>query len=80
MPTPDTAVEDETEAERAVRFVPGTFGCHEALHMASVLAEMVDERLCEHPAIQLQPEWRAKADAAATALFDLYQMIGAKHC
>ena len=62
------------------KFVPGTFGCHEAMHMASVLAEMVDERLCEHPSIQLCKEWSEKAEAARSALFDLYQAIGREHC
>lgn len=61
------------------RFGPGTFGCHEALHMASMLAEMVDERLCEHPAIQLNPEWSRMADAARHMLFTLYNAIGKEH-
>lgn len=61
------------------QFKPGSFGCHEALHMASVLAEMVDERLCEHPAIQGNAIWLATAKEAAALLFDLYQMIGAAH-
>jgi hypothetical protein len=69
----------DNQTTKAERFAPGSFGCHEALHMASVFAEMVDEKLGQHPAILLQPEWKAKADAAATLLFDLYQMIGAKH-
>lgn len=45
------------EADDAARFAPGTFGYHEALHMAHVLAETVEERLCEHPAVQSVPEW-----------------------
>ena len=52
------------EADDAARFAPGTFGCHEALHMAHVLAETVEERLCEHPAVRLVPEWKALADCA----------------
>lgn len=47
--------------------------------MASVLAEMVDERLAEHPAVRLNPEWKALADRAADALADFYQAIGARH-
>lgn len=64
------------EADDAARFAPGTFGCHEALHMAHMLAEMVEERLCEHPAVRLVPEWKALSDRAATVLHDLYQAIG----
>ena len=62
------------------RFAPGTHGCHEALHMASVLMEMVDEQLCEHPAVKLKPEWLRKAEAACELLMELYQDIGREHC
>ncbi|WP_439597518.1 hypothetical protein [Falsiroseomonas sp.] len=70
---------DTIEPVEAERFAPGTYGCHEALHMAHVLAELVDDRLCGHPAVRLVPEWKALADQAATALQDLYQAIGARH-
>ena len=61
------------------KFAPGSMGCHEALHMANVLAGLVYEELVDHPAIRMQDEWRAKAETAADALADLYQMIGAAH-
>ena len=70
-------IDDEWLASSS--FAPGSFGCHEALHMASVLAEIVAQRLCDHPSIQMNQEWRAKADEARQALFDLYQMMGEKH-
>ena len=60
-------------------YAPGSFGCHEALHMASVARDFVDTHLCGHPAIAQNPEWAAQAGYAAEALADLYQMIGAKH-
>lgn len=60
-------------------FEPGSFGCHEALHMASYLTEAVAERLMEHKAIEQNPEWFALAEKAHQALFDLYQAIGRKH-
>lgn len=66
-------------SEDAALFAPGTFGCHEALHMASVLAGMVDDQLCEHPAIQQRPDWQTLADRAREALSDLYQAIGQEH-
>ncbi|MBF0353825.1 MAG: hypothetical protein HQL43_01135 [Alphaproteobacteria bacterium] len=66
----------EDEATLQERFAPGTFGCHEALHMASVSLEIVDRHLLEHPAIALKPEWFALAEKAHQALFDLYQAIG----
>lgn len=61
------------------RYKPGSHGCHEALHMASVLADMVDTHLVEHPAVVAVPEWAEKARAALDALADLYQAIGSEH-
>lgn len=58
---------------------PGGFGCHEALHMTSVIIDMLEKHLIDHPAIELNPEWSAKADAAMDILCDLYQDIGAAH-
>lgn len=69
---------DEPTGEPA-QYQPGSMGCHEAFHMALVCAEMVDERLCDHPAVQAKPEWKALADRAAEALHDLYQAIGLEH-
>lgn len=60
-------------------FAPGSMGCHEALHMAMVLGEMVGERLCEHPAVQANPAWAATAEQARQLLFTLYQDIGEAH-
>ena len=61
------------------QFGPGTLGCHEALHMAAVLLEMVDERLCQHPAVESIPAWRNMADSARDTLAALYAAIGAEH-
>jgi hypothetical protein len=61
------------------KFKPGTFGCHEALHVASILTEEVYDRLAEHPAILQNPEWYRQAKLAGEHLFNLYQMIGAAH-
>lgn len=58
---------------------PGTFGCHEALHMAMVLADTVDDQLVEHPAIRLNPLWLSMAERAREVLLDLYQAVGGAH-
>ena len=70
-----TAAEDrESESEELIAdFAPGTFGCHEALHTASIVVNLVDERLCEHPAILANPAWYRLASEAHTALYNLYQ-------
>lgn len=61
------------------KYAPGSFGCHEALHMAEFMRGSVERALIDHPSIQANPEWSAKAMEAHQALFDLYQMIGAQH-
>ena len=61
------------------RYKPGSFGCHEALHLTSVLAGLVEEQLVNHPAVQMSQQWRLKAEKAACLLHELYQDIGSKH-
>lgn len=60
-------------------FVPGSYGCHEAMHMASRLGQFVDRELCEHPAIMNNPKWLALARKGADSLYELYQEIGCVH-
>lgn len=74
---PSEATEDKPADPK--NFAPGSFGCHEAMHMAHVLAEMVDERLCQHPAVMLKPEWGELAEQACAALHQLYQDIAQEH-
>ena len=61
------------------QFEVGSLGCHEALHMASFLANAVDEELVQHPAVTQRQEWVQLALKAHQALSDLYQRIGAAH-
>lgn len=61
------------------RYVPGTFGCHEALHTSALLTNLAACRLMEHGAIMQNQDWYALADKAHKALFDLYQAIGEAH-
>lgn len=60
-------------------YKPGTYGCHEALHMSQYLACAIDEELVSHPAIASNPEWQKIAINAADLLVDLYQKIGGAH-
>jgi hypothetical protein len=39
------------------KFPPDSHGCHEAMHLASVINDLVDERLCNYPAIPRNAEW-----------------------
>lgn len=69
----------EWQAEELARNIPGSYGCHEALHVASLLAGHVDEELLSHPAIVSNKEWFRLAAEAHEKLFDLYQAIGNVH-
>lgn len=60
-------------------FEPGSFGCHEALHTASLLMAAVAENLLGHPAIMRDRAWYRHAYKAHEELFSLYQQIGAEH-
>ncbi|MBV8122201.1 MAG: hypothetical protein JO081_19950 [Alphaproteobacteria bacterium] len=60
-------------------FAPGTHGCHEALHVALMFAEIVDEYFVWHPAIKAKPEWAVHAETASRALFALCQAMGRAH-
>lgn len=76
----ECASERATTAEGlAAQFCPGSLGCHEALHGASILMEMVDRELCDHPAVLANPDWYALAHRAMENLFRLYQSIGSVH-
>ncbi|MDX3976576.1 hypothetical protein [Shinella sp.] len=86
----ETLSTDRLEAERiaAIRnanvrdpeeFRPGSYGCHEALHAASMLTDMVESHLLKHPAILLNDDLCRHTHAIHAAQFDLYQAIGEKH-
>ena len=60
-------------------FVPGSYGCQEALHLATVFGALVERELTEHNAIRQNPEWLALAEKSCTALYELYQKIGEVH-
>lgn len=64
---------------QAEDFQPGSFGCHEALHMASFLCNAVDVELCEHQAITMNEEWLRLAETAQIALQKLYDAIAEAH-
>jgi len=60
-------------------FAPGTRGCHEALHLSSVLLDTFDRHLLDHSAVIADPEWFRLAWRAHEYLFALYQQMGAGH-
>jgi len=58
---------------------PGSFGCHELLDRAALLAQVVESQLLSHPACVARPEWYRLVREAVTALNELYQAVGAEH-
>ncbi|ENN87489.1 hypothetical protein RHSP_28830 [Rhizobium freirei PRF 81] len=61
------------------QYKPGTFGCHEAMHTTSIMLDMTDDHLLQHPAILADPDFYRLAGEVHEALFALYQAIGEKH-
>jgi len=53
------------------------YSTHEALHTASIVEDMIDVQLLQHPAILENLQWWTLADEAHKKIFDLYQAIGA---
>lgn len=58
---------------------PGSYGCHELLDRAHLLAEQIETQLASHPACVQNVEWFTLAYDAMTALHNLYQAVGAEH-
>jgi len=61
------------------RFAPGSFGCHEIMHVSQMLAGLVEDQLCNHSAVLRDPRWFKLACQARDSLSRLYQEIGAVH-
>ncbi len=73
-----TLKKDELSSEKD-NYVPGTFGCHEVLHLTNVVAKTFSEEIVGHPAIQNIPEWKEKAYKIEELLYDLYSAIASQH-
>ncbi|HVK90939.1 MAG TPA: hypothetical protein VM468_05960 [Mycoplana sp.] len=69
-------VKQTTTAVLLARNAPGSIGCHEATHTASIVLDLLDQHLLHHPAIAGNPEWFRYASHASEALFNLYQSMG----
>lgn len=54
------------------RFGPGSFGCHEAMHVTDILAGLIESQLCNHSAVLRDPRWFRFATDARDSLARLY--------
>ena len=61
------------------RFGPGSFGCHEAMHLARVLAGLIERELCTQSAVLRDPRWYACARRASDNLAQLSFAMGSEH-
>ena len=77
----DQLTEDE-EAERVadgMKIAASPLGRHEVLHTASVIMDMFDRNISEHPAVEFGDEdLKNAAQRAFDGLFDFYQLCGSK--
>lgn len=69
----------ESNVDIDERFGPGSFGFHGAMHVAEMVAGLVEDRLCNHSAILCDPRWFRLATEARDNPARLYQEIGAVH-
>lgn len=60
-------------------YAPGSMGFHEVLHASSIVCRMIDEEICDHPAIQQNPELAAKAQVLMDAAYRFYCELGGAH-
>lgn len=60
-----------------MRYGPETFGCHEALHVAHLVYDLIERQLLTHGAIIQNAEWFRHVYKAQEELGELYQSIGA---
>lgn len=52
------------------------FHYHEALDRTSLITDLLESHLLDHPAIEQNPDWRAHVENAMMELARLYQAIG----
>ncbi len=74
---------DELAADSGERwadgYLPGTSGCHELLDRTSLMSDLLERHILDHPACVANPAWYRLAEQAAAALCELYQQVGAEH-
>lgn len=70
---------DDEGADWAVKYQPGSFGCHELLDRTAQVMDSVDRFVLSHPTCVANPEWFSLAERGFSALFELYQKVGAAH-
>lgn len=63
----------------AVRYGPGSFGCHEAMHVTQVVVDLMERELLSHSAVLLDSFWYDKVREAQALLRSAYNHVAEAH-
>ncbi|KKN33179.1 hypothetical protein LCGC14_0806290 [marine sediment metagenome] len=63
----------------AVRYGPGSFGFHEAMHVTQVVVDLIERELLSHSAVLLDEFWDGKAREAQALLRSTYTHVVEAH-
>lgn len=63
----------------AVRYGPGSFGCHEAMHVTQVVVDLMERELLSHSAVLLDSFWYGKVREAQALLRSAYNHVAEAH-
>lgn len=61
------------------RYGPGSFGCHEALHVTNLVVELLERELAGHSAVLLDAFWYSKVREAQALLYTAYSQVAQDH-
>lgn len=61
------------------RFGPGSFGCHEAMHVTQLVVDLIERQLVQHSAVLLNPVWYAQVREAQALLYRAYSGVADEH-
>lgn len=61
------------------RFGPGSFGCHEAMHVTQLVVDLIERQLVQHSAVLLNPVWYAQVREAQGLLYHAYSAAADQH-
>jgi hypothetical protein len=61
------------------RFGPGSFGCHEAMHVTQLVVDLIERQLVQHSAVLLNPVWYPQVREAQALLYRAYSGAADEH-
>ncbi|BCH14946.1 hypothetical protein [Mesorhizobium sp. L-2-11] len=61
------------------RYGPGTFGCHEGVHVTKLVVDLIEDKLVNHGSVILNPYWFYCVREAQQLLYAAYSAVGGEH-